>query len=205
MTNIDTTPLRKPADASHPIHDLISERWSPRAFAERPVEREKLYSLFEAARWAASAGNQQPWYFVVGTKDNAESHARLAATLWERNVLWAQHAPVLLLVVAKLYDRPGKEYTSFYDVGMAVGSLVTQAVDLGLVTHQMGGFDADKARETLGIPEGYQPLTMIALGYLGSPDVLPDDLRERELAPRSRKPLEEFVFEGSWEQSAHPL
>ena len=205
MTNIEAYPLRKPADASHPIHELISERWSPRAFADRPVEHEKLYSLFEAARWAASAGNQQPWYFLVGTKENPENHERLAATLWERNMLWAQHAPVLLLVVAKLYDRPGKELTSFYDVGMAVGNLVTQAVDLGLVTHQMAGFDAEKAREALSIPEGYQPLAMIALGYLGTPDGLPDDLRERELAPRSRKPVEEFVFEGQWEQSIRPL
>ncbi len=205
MTNIDALPLRKPADASHPIHELIGERWSPRAFADRPVEREKLYSLFEAARWAASAGNQQPWYFLVGTKEDAENHARLVATLWERNILWAQYAPVLILVIAKLYDRPGKEVTSFYDVGMAVGNLVTQAVDLGLVTHQMGGFDAEKAREALSIPEGYQPLAMIALGYLGTPDGLPDDLRERELAPRSRKPLEEFVFEGQWEQSIRPL
>jgi nitroreductase len=204
MTNIEAYPLRKPADASHPIHELISERWSPRAFADRSVEREKLYSLLEAARWAASAGNQQPWYFLVGTKEHAENHARLAATLWERNILWAQYAPVLILVVAKLYDRPGKELTSFYDVGMAVGNLVTQAVDLGLVTHQMAGFDAEKARETLGIPEGYQPLAMIALGYLGTPDGLPDDLRKRELAPRSRKPLEEFVFEGQWEQSIRP-
>jgi nitroreductase len=204
MTNIEAYPLRKPADASHPIHELISERWSPRAFADRSVEREKLYSLLEAARWAASAGNQQPWYFLVGTKEHAENRARLAATLWERNILWAQYAPVLILVVAKLYDRPGKELTSFYDVGMAVGNLVTQAVDLGLVTHQMAGFDAEKARETLGIPEGYQPLAMIALGYLGTPDGLPDDLRKRELAPRSRKPLEEFVFEGQWEQSIRP-
>lgn len=205
MTNIDALPLRKPADASHPIHELISERWSPRAFADRPVEREKLYSLFEAARWAASAGNQQPWYFLVGTKEDAENHARLVATLRERNILWAQYAPVLILVVAKLYDRPGKELTSFYDVGMAVGNLVTQAVNLGLVTHQMAGFDAEKAREALNIPEGYQPLAMIALGYLGTPDGLPDDLRGRELAPRSRKPLEEFVFEGQWEQSIPPL
>ncbi len=205
MTNIEAYPLRKPADASHPIHELISERWSPRVFADRPVEREKLYSLLEAARWAASAGNQQPWYFIVGTKENAKNHARLVATLWERNILWAQYAPVLILVVAKLYDRPGKELMSFYDVGMAVGNLVTQAVDLGLVTHQMAGFDAEKARETLSIPEGHQPLAMIALGYLGTPDGLPDDLRERELAPRSRKPVEEFVFEGQWEQSIHPL
>jgi nitroreductase len=189
MTNIDALPLRKPADFSHPIHDLISERWSPRAFADRAVEREKLYSILEAARWAASAANQQPWYFVVGIKENAEDHARLVTTLWDRNIIWAQHAPVLILVVARLYDRSGKEYTSYYDVGMAVGNLVTQAVDLGLVTHQMGGFDADKACEALGIPEGYQPLAVIALGYPGTPDALPDDLRERELAPRSRKPL----------------
>jgi len=202
MTDTDTLPLRKPADASHPIHDLISERWSPRAFADRPVEREKLYSILEAARWAASDGNQQRWYFIIATKENGDDHERLVATLWDRNILWAKYAPVLILVVAKLYDRPGKEYTSFYDVGMAVGNLVTQAVDLGLVTHQMGGFDPDKARTTLGIPQGYQPLAMIALGYPGIPDVLPDDLRERELAPRSRKPLEEFVFEGRWEQSA---
>lgn len=205
MTNIDALPQRKPADSSHPIHNLISERWSPRAFADRAVEREKLYSILEAARWAASSGNQQPWYFLVGTKEHAEDHARLVATLWDRNILWAQHAPVLILVIARLYDRPGKEQTSFYDVGMAVGNLVTQAVDLGLVTHQMGGFDADKAREALGIPEGYQPLAVIALGYPGNPDALPDDLRERELAPRSRKPLEEFVFEGHWEQSVLPL
>ena len=205
MTNVNASAVRKPADASHLIHELISERWSPRAFADRLVEREKLSSLFEAARWAASAGNQQPWYFIVGTKERAEDHARLVATLWERNILWAQYAPVLILVVAKLYDRPGKELTSFYDVGMAVGNLVMQAVDLGLVTHQMAGFDAQKARETLGIPEGYQPLAVIALGYSGTPDGLPDDLRERELAPRSRKPLEEFVFEGQWEQSIRPL
>jgi len=202
MTDTDTLPLRKPADASHPIHDLISERWSPRAFADRPVEREKLYSILEAARWAASAGNQQPWHFIIATKENGDDHERLVATLWDRNILWAKYAPVLILVVAKLYDRPGKEYTSFYDVGMAVGNLVTQAVDLGLVTYPIGGFDPDKARTTLGIPQGYQPLAMIALGYPGIPDVLPDDLRERELAPRSRKPLEEFVFEGRWEQSA---
>ena len=201
MTNTDTIPLRKPADASYPIHNLISERWSPRAFADRLVEREKLYSLFEAARWAASSANLQPWSFVIATKEHVDDHERLVATLWDANIRWAKHAPVLILVVAKLYDRPGKEQTSFYDVGMAVGNLVTQAVDLGLVTHQMGGFDPGKARTTLGIPEGYQPLAVIALGYPGTPDVLPDELREREIASRSRKPLKAFAFEGRWEQS----
>ena len=201
MTSASASHLRKPADTHHPIHDLIRERWSPRAFADRPVERAKLHSLFEAARWAASAGNQQPWNFIFATKENADDHARLVATLLEFNVRWAQHAPVLILVVARLYEHPGKEHMSFYDAGMAAGNLVTQAVDLGLVTHQMAGFDADKARARLGIPEGYVPLAMIALGYPGTPDALPDDLREREVAPRTRKPLEEFVYEGHWEQT----
>jgi nitroreductase len=205
MTDINVLPIRKSADASHPIHDLISERWSPRAFADRPVEREKLYSLFEAARWAASSGNLQPWYFIVATKENTDDYEHLLATLRDRNALWAKYAPVLILVVAKLSDRPGREYTTFYDVGMAAGNLVTQAVDLGLVTHQMGGFDPDKACASLGIPEGYQPLAVIALGYPGTTDMLPDDLREREVAPRSRKPLEEFAFEGRWEQSIPTL
>ncbi len=205
MTIADTpeTPsYRKPAPTDHPVHDLIRERWSPRAFADRPVEDFKLASIFEAARWAASGGNKQPWYFIVATKENAEEHARLVATLNEGNVVWAQNAPVLILTVAQLYEYPGKEYVSFYDLGMAVGNLVTQAVALGLTTHQMGGFDANKARETLNIPAGYQPLTMIALGYPAAPDTLPEHLRERELAPRTRKAVEEFVFQGSWKSES---
>ena len=200
MAIANPTNFRKPADVNHPIHDLISERWSPRAFADRPVETEKLHSLFEAARWAASGGNKQPWRFIIATKENPEEHTHLVSTLFESNSRWAQYAPVLILVVAELYPYPGKEYMSFYDVGMAVGNLVIQAVDLGLVTHQMGGLDSDKARTILNIPEGNIPLTMIAIGYPGTPDTLPDDLREREITPRTRKSLEEFVFEGIWNQ-----
>jgi nitroreductase len=195
----DIMPFRKPAEAQHPIHELISERWSPRAFAERLVEREKLYSLFEAARWAPSAANKQPWNFIFATQEDAEVHARFVATLNEGNVIWAQHAPVLILVAAKLYEYPGKEQNSFYDVGMAAGNLMTQAIALGLMTHQMGGFDANKARDLLNIPQGYQPLAMIALGYPGLADTLPEALRERELAPRIRKQQNEFVFEGEWQ------
>ncbi len=205
MVRTDVKLLHKPADAHHPIHDLIRERWSPRAFADRPVEHAKLHSIFEAARWAASSNNRQPWHFVIATTEHPKDHARLAATLFERNRRWAQHAPVLVLVVAQLSPQPGRELTSLYDVGLAVGNLVTQAVALGLVTRQMGGFDASMARETLGIPEGYMPVAMIALGYPGSPAALPDDLREREAAPRTRKPLEEFVFEGHWEQAAQEV
>jgi nitroreductase len=199
-TDTSIVPFRKPADNHHPIHDLIRERWSPRAFADRPVEAEKLASVFEAARWAASASNQQPWYFLFATKEDSETHARFVSTLWEGNVRWAQQAPVLILVVAKHYEFPGKERASLYDVGMAAGNLVTQAVNLGLTTHQMGGFDANKAIELLHIPTGYEPLAMMALGYPGNPDALPDDLRKREIAPRARKPISEFVFAGQWDE-----
>src|SRR5690242_17099878 len=113
MTVATTAPLRKPADTHHPIHALLRERWSPRAFAARPVEREKLHSLFEAARWAPSAANFQPWHFIVATKENPGDHARMVETLMESNQRWAQHAPVLILVVAKLYERPGKEHNSY--------------------------------------------------------------------------------------------
>lgn len=195
-------PGRKPAPAEHPIHELISERWSPRAFADRPVEADKLHSLFEAARWAASTANLQPWNFIFATKEHPEDHARIVETLAENNAKWAQAAPVLMVAVARLYDFAGKEHNSLYDLGMAVGNLVTQAVSLGLVTHQMGGFVADKARELLNIPEGYVPVAVIALGYPGSADTLHPVLRERELAPRNRKTLNEFVFEGHWQQPA---
>ncbi len=198
MTTIDTTPFRKPAVSEHPIHELISERWSPRAFAELPVEQQNLHSLFEAARWAPSTSNQQPWNFIFATREDPEAHARFVAALNPGNVVWAQHAPVLILVVARLYEYPGKEHASFYDVGLATANLVVQAQALGLVTHQMAGFDAQKARELLNIPEGHQPLAMIALGYPGSPENLPEALREREVAPRVRKQQSEFVFEGQW-------
>lgn len=188
----------KPADALHPIHDIIGHRWSPRAFSNRPVEREKLHSIFEAARWAASAANQQPWNFIFATQEHPEAHARLVSVLNERNQIWASKAPVLVLSVARLYEIPGKEYYSLYDTGMAAANLVTQAVALGLVTHQMGGFDADKARAAFNIPAGYVPVTAIAIGYPGQPDELPDDFREREIAPRSRKEQQAFVFEGQW-------
>lgn len=203
MTDTTIVPLHKPANNDAPIHDLIRERWSPRAFADRPVEPEKLASVFEAARWAASAANRQPWYFLYATKENSEAHARFVSLLWELNVRWAQNAPVLILVVAKHYDTPGRERASLYDVGMAAGNLVAQAVALGLTTHQMGGFDANKAIETLHIPANHEPLAMIALGYPGDPDALPDDLRARELAPRIRKPTSEFVFAGQWDEPSN--
>lgn len=192
------------AEADHPIHPLIAERWSPRAFSERPVAPETLRSVLEAARWAPSAANMQPWHFLVATADEPVAFERMVNVLMEGNIRWARQAPVLMLVVAKLYtDREGNPTPrSLYDVGLAVGTLTVQASAHGLAVHQMGGFHADKARETFEIPEGYEPVAAIALGYVGDPHTLPEDLRTRELAPRTRKPLNEFVFGDTWGQAA---
>lgn len=181
------------------VNKLIQNRWSPRAFDSRPVEPEKLAALFEAARWAPSAMNEQPWRFMYATKDNPEAYEKLLSTLADANKVWAQHAPVLILSVAKVnYSMGSPNAFAWHDTGMATAKLALQATELGLHLHIMGGYSADKAREVLGIPEGYEPVSMIALGYQGDADQLPEPLKARELAPRSRKPLQEIVFNGTW-------
>ena len=199
--------MEKPAPAQYPIEDLIARRWSPRAFEERPVELEKLKSLFEAARWAPSSNNEQPWRFIVASKAEAPTeHERLLACLVEGNRKWAFRAPVLMLSVASLnFEDDGKHNRhAYHDTGMAVGNLLLQATALGLQVHQMAGFDVQKARETCLIPTGFDPVAMIALGYPGEPAVLPDHLREREMKPRERQPISDFVFSIKWGQ-ASPL
>jgi len=194
--------MQKLAETTHEIHGLLRERWSPRAFADRVVEPDKLRSLLEAARWAPSSYNEQPWSFIVATKGHPGEYERLLSCLVEGNVRWAQHAPVLMLSVARLaFERNRKPNRhAFHDVGLAVENLVIQGMALGLFVHQMAGFHVDRAREVYGIPEGYEPVAAMAIGYLDDPGRLPDDLRERELAPRTRKPLESFVFSGQWGQ-----
>jgi nitroreductase len=192
--------MEKPADTTYPIEELLKRRWSPRAFAARPVEPEKLQSLWEAARWAASTANQQPWYFIVAQKDDAAEYARLLSCLRENNQQWASQAPVLMISVAKLtFDANGQPNRhAFHDVGLAVANMILQATALGLGVHQMAGFSPERVRELYGVPEGFEPVAGIVLGYPGDPATLPEDLRNRELAPRTRKPLEAFVFEGAW-------
>jgi len=194
--------MQKLAETRYPIHELLRERWSPRAFADRMVEPEKLRSLLEAARWAPSSFNEQPWSFIVATKEHPGEYERLLSCLVEGNIRWAQHAPVLMLSVARLaFERNQKPNRhAFHDVGLAVENLVIQGMALGLFVHQMAGFHADRARDVYGIPEGHEPVAAMAIGYLDDPGRLPDDLREREVAPRFRKPLESFVFSGQWGQ-----
>jgi nitroreductase len=196
--------MEKPAEAQYPILDLLRRRWSPRAFADRLVEPEKLRGLLEAARWAPSSYNEQPWNFLVATKDDPENFQRLLSCLVEGNQAWAQFAPVLMISVARLNfaqnGQPNRH--AFHDVGLAAESLVIQAMALDLMVHQMAGFYPDKARDVFRIPPGFEPVAAIAVGYPGEPDRLPEKLRQRELAPRTRKTLREFVFGGEWGRPA---
>ena len=196
--------MQKPAVTDVPVHELIRNRWSPRAFAEKTVSAEVLRALFEAARWAPSSNNEQPWAYFVATKDDAESYAKMLGVLVEFNANWAKQAPVLALSVAHVkMQRDGKpNRVALHDVGSATSQLTLEANSRGLQVHQMAGFDAERARQTFAIPPDWEPVAGIALGYPGDPESLPDKLRERELAPRMRKPLSEFVMTGSWGHTA---
>lgn len=187
-------------DVQAPIHELIANRWSPRSFSDQPIESDKLLTLFEAARWAPSSTNEQPWRFIIATKDNSSVFSALAESLMQGNRRWAERAPMLALALAQTtYVGTGRPYRhSWYDVGQAVALLSMQATALGLAVHQMGGFDVEQIRLLLSIPEGFDPIVTIAIGYSGEPADLPEDLRKRELAPRSRKPLQTFVYAGEW-------
>ena len=181
---------------------IFHERWSARAFADRDVPAEDLKRVFEAARWAASSSNEQPWRFVVGRR-GTETHEKIRQTLMGFNQAWAGKAPVLIVGVAKMrFDRNDAPNTyALYDLGAASSYLTLQAAALGMTTHQMGGFDRAKSRELLGIPEGYEFGATIALGYQDEPETLGhEDLIKRELAPRNRKELAEIVF-SEWGQA----
>ena len=182
------------------INELLEKRRSPLAFDSKPVEEVKLMRLFEAARWAPSSRNEQPWRFIYATRDERPSFERMLDCLAGGNRIWAKDVPLLILSIAKSVSSYNGSHNAYalHDTGMAVCNLLVQATDMGLSVHQMGGYDKDLARKTLNIPEGYQPVAMIAVGYPGNPDDLPEDLRKRELAERTRLPLEKFVFRSTW-------
>lgn len=196
--------MEKPAEVAYPVHDLIGQRWSPVTFADRRVEAAQLGSLMEAARWAASCYNEQPWRFIVATKEQPEAYERLLHCLVEKNQEWARSAPVLMLAVASLrFGFNGKPNGwAQHDVGMAVMSLMLEATALGLHAHGMAGFNKVTARETFDIPEDFEPMTAIAVGYIGDPFTAPDALRQRDESPRARNPLDAMVFSGQWGQTA---
>ena len=192
--------MEKLAPTNHPIHALLQARWSPRAYSNRPIAQEDILSIFEAARWSPSGNNLQPWAFIVAMQ-GTEGHQKFVEILAGFNQRWAKDAPMLVLAVAQRERAEGKPNAwAAYDLGQSVAHLTIQAAALGLFVHQMGGFDKDRSRQEFDIPQDYEPMTAIAIGYAGSPDELPEDLRERELAPRTRKSLETFVFSNHWNQ-----
>jgi nitroreductase len=191
----------KKAVTDHPIHNLLTERWSPYAFDSKPVAKADLCSLFEAARWAASSYNEQPWSYLVATKEDREFE-RILSCLVEPNQAWAKSAPVLALGIVHLkFSQNNKDNrAAVHDLGLAAGNLLVEATARGLSVHQMIGIHPDKAREVFQIPEHSEAWTAIAIGYKGDSSKLPEALRERDLMPRQRKPLSQFVFAGKWGQ-----
>jgi len=192
-------PPSKPAETTQPIHELLHNRWSPRAYADKPVPREILISLFEAARWAASCNNSQPWRFIVATRDNKTEYEKLLHCFNDRNQSWAVSAPVLVVTCAdrNLPDGRPSNY-GWYDTGAAVAQLTLQAMSHGLWVHQAQGILPDRVRETYAVPADFDICTGFALGYQGEPGVLPEDYAKREVLPRERKPVTELVFTGGF-------
>jgi nitroreductase len=200
MTAHETNRIKR-AQGVDGVLPIFHERWSARAFADREVSKEDLRRVFEAARWAASSNNEQPWRYLVGTR-GTQTHRNIFESLVGFNQHWAGKAPVLILGLARARfakdDRPN--LYAAYDLGAASAYLTLQATALGLNTHQMAGFDREKARALLEIPEGYEFGSVIALGYQDEPETLKnEELVKRETAPRHRKPLSEFVF-AEWGQ-----
>lgn len=196
--------MDKRAPADYPIHDLLARRWSPCGFSSRPVAADDLRAVFEAARWAPSSMNEQPWRFLVATADQPEAFARILGCLVEANQAWARFAPVLgvALTRERLLRNDAPNGSCAYDLGGALAHLTVEATARGLAVHQMGGIVREAVRAQFSIPEGVAIMTGFALGY---PDPgaahLSDKLRERDGAARKRNPLSSFVF-STWEQPA---
>jgi len=196
--------MKNPAPVEFPVHELIASRWSPRAFADQDVAPETLRSLFEAARWAPSSSNEQPWYFLVATRNDPQNFEKALQPLVEFNVNWAKHAALLGFAVCQLAfaKNQAPNRNAQYDTGAAMALLSVEATARGLFVHQMAGFDPDTAREVFNIPAGCEAVAAFAIGYPGDANTLPQPLRDRETAPRIRKPIRHFVMTGAWGEPA---
>ena len=192
----------RPAPTTIAIHDLLKRRWSPRAFdPNRPVTREQLKVLLEAGRWAPSCNGDEPWRYLIWDKGrDPQGWQKAYDCLSENNRKWVKNVPLLMLSCAgSAFEATGKpnRWTQ-HDTGAASVSMALQAVAMGLVIHQMGGWDAEKARAAFAIPTEYTPMAMIAVGYQASPDILDEETKAKELRPRGRKPVAERFYEGGW-------
>ena len=194
--------LKKDAITSVPIHDLLARRWSPRAYdPKRPVSREQLKVLLEAGRWAPSCNGDEPWRYLIWDKGrDPQGWQKAFDCLSENNKKWVKNVPLLMLSCAgSTFEATGKpnRWTQ-HDTGAASVSMALQAVALGLIVHQMGGWDVDKARAAFDIPADYTPMAMIAVGYQTGPEILDEETKAKEMRPRARKPIAERFFEGGW-------
>ena len=197
--------MKNPASTQVAINQTIANRWSGRAFdAAKPVSKEQILSLCEAARWAPSCFGDEPWRFLVWDKNsNAEAWQKAFDCLAPSNQTWVKNAPVILLVCADTlfgHNQTPNRWAQ-YDTGAAGENLCLQAADLGLMAHQMGGFNVDAAREAFAIPAQFTLMAMVAVGYAGDANLLPDELKTRELAPRKRTPIGDLFFDSAWNQS----
>ena len=192
--------MEKKAAAANYITEIIAKRRSPRAFLSKPIENEKIMSLFEAARWAPSAYNEQPWRFITATSEDSYQHTKMLSCLVDANKAWAKKAPMLIiLVVKKNFEFNGKPNRwAMHDCGLALENLLLQTVELGLAAHPMAGFSVDAVKSGYSVPDDYEPLVAIAVGYPGEPEMLEGELLEREKDPRERKEISDFVFNGKW-------
>jgi nitroreductase len=187
--------VAKTAKTDYPVSELISRRWSARAFSTHPVENHKLLSILEAARWAPSSRNEQPWRYIVFTNDNPEILKRAQSVLKEIND-YAKRAPILICAITKktYTDNEKPNRLHFHDLGAANENMFLESFNQGLIMHEMGGFDVQKAREVFNVPEDYEVGIMIAIGYQDTYDVLPERIREKAFTPRQRKPLSEIAY-----------
>lgn len=185
--------MTKKTPSEHPIIDPIAKRWSPRSFSEKKISDESLNSIFEAARWAASSGNEQPWEYYYGVR-GTEGFDKLWHCLTGNNLPWTKKANILVAAVARTVRANQKPNgTALHDLGMANANMFIQAISMDIYTHPMAGFDKEKLKETLGLGEHHEPLCMIAMGYLDEADKLEEPFMTRELEPRKRKGISEFT------------
>lgn len=190
----------KKAITHYPIQPLIAERWSPYGFDSRTVPQQELCSLFEAARWAASSYNEQPWRFIVATKENPALYEKVLSCLWDLNQAWAKQAPVLVLCVVSLNfaHNNTENHAAVHDLGLATGNLSLEATARGLSVHPMIGIHPDRVQQLFAVPEGFRAWTGLAIGYCADPETLIPELKQRDTTARTRKPLDQIVFGESW-------
>lgn len=201
MQDTEEQPI-KLADTEYPIHDLLQKRWSPRAFSEKSIDTELLNQLFEAARWAPSSYNEQPWRFIVARKRDQDEYEKLASVMNDFNQSWATDAPVLVLALTKTtFELDGRDNPhAGHDLGQAIAHLTFEATQHDLYIHQMAGILPDKARKLYNISDEYKPMTMFAIGYKDRPESLNEKLQKQETSPRTRKDLDEILFDGGWQE-----